>query len=220
MGHTAPIFSLEYSADGSRIVSGGEDLTVRVWDAKAFTSYRVLQMEEGCVTISSNPDCSRVFTGSLGGKLLSWNISSDKEAVAETLCVHNDSTFCVQYMPGLHRIVTASRDQTVKVWSMAEAEITKNISTPLNKLLGHKDSVYSVDISPDNKIIFSASGDGSVRLWNSITGELMGTILGVGLQRFHDLCACRPKNLFTTAGHGEGLQIWSYEVTPKSESEN
>src|SRR5689334_22919246 len=108
IGHTAPIFSLEYSAEGSRIVSGSEDRTVRVWDAKAFTSYRFPQIEEGCVTISSTPDCSRVFAGNLGGKLLSWNISSDKEAVVETLCVHNDSIFAIQYMPGLDRVVTGS----------------------------------------------------------------------------------------------------------------
>ena len=33
-GHTQPITSLSFSAESSRLVSGGLDCTVRVWDVK------------------------------------------------------------------------------------------------------------------------------------------------------------------------------------------
>ena len=210
-GHTAAIFSLEYTADGSRIVSGSQDHTVRVWDAHLLTSYVILPVNEGCVTISSSPDCSRVFAGTLSGKLISWQIHSRSEttkASAEKIQVHDESTFSIQYLPRLNGIVTGSRDKSVKLWSTsASDQPSRNgkMCQPLRKFLGHKvniqwdtnkgflrsrrltalfqDSVYSVDISPDNKIAFSASGDGSLRLWDVDTGDAFATILGVGLQR-------------------------------------
>ncbi|KAH8672846.1 quinon protein alcohol dehydrogenase-like superfamily, partial [Tricladium varicosporioides] len=37
-GHTAAIFSIEYTPDGSHIVSGSEDKTVRVWDSHSLRS--------------------------------------------------------------------------------------------------------------------------------------------------------------------------------------
>ena len=210
-GHTAAIFSLEYTADGSHIVSGSEDHTVRVWDAHSLTSYVILPVNEGCVTISSSPDCSRVFAGTLSGKLISWQIRSSTETTetnAEKIQVHDKSIFGIQYLPKLNGIVTGSKDKTIKLWpasTMVQLSQNREVCQPLRKFLGHKvniqwnsnksflrsrrltalkqDSVYSVDISPDNKIVFSASGDGSLRLWDVDTGDALATILGVGLQR-------------------------------------
>jgi WD40 repeat protein len=32
-GHTEAVYSLAFSSDGSRLVSGGADRTVKIWDA-------------------------------------------------------------------------------------------------------------------------------------------------------------------------------------------
>ena len=85
-GHTRPIFSLEYTADGSHIISGSEDKTVRVWDVRSHSNCVVLQLDDGCVSISVSPDFSHVFAGTLNGKLVSWrmNLCGIPEAGAET----------------------------------------------------------------------------------------------------------------------------------------
>lgn len=40
-GHTGDIKSLAYSSDGSTIISGSEDRTIRIWDPKAAPSYNI-----------------------------------------------------------------------------------------------------------------------------------------------------------------------------------
>ena len=42
-GHTSWVFSVSFSPDGSRIVSGSRDKTVRVWDAVSGECVRVVE---------------------------------------------------------------------------------------------------------------------------------------------------------------------------------
>lgn len=41
-GHTAPIISIDFSPDGSLLVSGSHDHTVRVWDVESYTQQALL----------------------------------------------------------------------------------------------------------------------------------------------------------------------------------
>ena len=80
VGHTHNILSLEFSTDGSFIVSGGCDNTVRLWSlssndatekTKSTTSVHQMKTKHEstvyCVVISS--DSSRIFSGGLDSKL-------------------------------------------------------------------------------------------------------------------------------------------------------
>lgn len=119
IGHTAAIFSLEYTPDNRHIVSGSEDKTVRVWDTHSFSSRIVLPVSEGCVTVSSGD--SHIFTGTLSGELLSWNLNLGNETVDATpkrILAHDESVFSVQYLPKTDSIITASRDCSVKMWTL------------------------------------------------------------------------------------------------------
>lgn len=145
-GHSAAIFSLEYTAGGSRIVSGSEDHTVRVWDAQSLSIYVILPFDGGCVTISSSPDCSHVFVGTLRGELISWQMNSSSkmpEASAKRILAHDDSTYSVQYLSKLNSIVTGSRDKSVKLWptsTIKQPSQNGKMSQSSRKFLGHKAS--------------------------------------------------------------------------------
>jgi WD40 repeat protein len=43
MGHTEPISSVAFSPDGSQIISGSGDCTVRVWDAGSRSLQHVME---------------------------------------------------------------------------------------------------------------------------------------------------------------------------------
>jgi WD40 repeat protein len=59
------------------------------------------------------------------------------------------------------RIVTASDDNTARVWEEARGE-------PIGKpLKGHKDDVESAAFSPDGRRIVTASDDNTVRIWDA-----------------------------------------------------
>ncbi len=65
------------------------------------------------------------------------------------------------------RAVSASEDQTLKVWDLKTGR-------PLRTLRGHSDKVTDVALSPDGRLAVSASWDGTLKLWDLDTGDVAG----------------------------------------------
>ncbi|MEE6162573.1 hypothetical protein U9R62_14780 [Cylindrospermopsis raciborskii DSH] len=68
-------------------------------------------------------------------------------------------------------MVSASLDNTIKIWDMATGR-------EKHTLTGHQSSVYSVTISPDGKTLVSASGDKTIKIWDMATGREKHTLTG------------------------------------------
>src|SRR5262249_57168731 len=79
--------------------------------------------------------------------------------IGDLLRGHTDSVSSAAFSPDGKRIVTASVDQTTRLW---DAETGKQIGDPLR---GHTDSVSSAAFNPDGKRIVTASDDKTAPLW-------------------------------------------------------
>ena len=78
---------------------------------------------------------------------------------------HSDAVLSVAYSADGKKIVSGSKDKSIRVW---DAETGKIIIDPLK---GHTDSVLSVSLSRDGKKIVSGSDDKTVRVWDAETGK-------------------------------------------------
>ena len=77
-GHTGSVRSVSFSPDGSRIVSGSYDNTVRVWDAVSGECVLgPLEGHTGSVrSVSFSPDGSRIVSGSWDKTVRVWDAVS------------------------------------------------------------------------------------------------------------------------------------------------
>ena len=77
-----------------------------------------------------------------------------------TLTGHSDEVMSAFYSPDGQRIITASHDQTIKIW---DTKTGKEILT----LVGHDNAVTSASYSPDGQRIISIGQDGTARLYTT-----------------------------------------------------
>jgi WD40 repeat protein len=78
---------------------------------------------------------------------------------------------------GCH-IVTASNDNTARLWDAATGEELANLQ-------GHEKTVYCAVFSPNKKLILTASVDGTARLWDVETGKTVAVLRGHEGPVFH-----------------------------------
>ena len=75
-----PVRSVAVTPDGSRIVTGSEDNTARIWDAASGRELAQLTGHEGGVrSVAVTPDGSRIVTGSEDSTVRIWDAASGRE---------------------------------------------------------------------------------------------------------------------------------------------
>jgi len=169
-GHESWVNGVSYSPDGTRIVSGSFDKTLRVWDAASGAELAVLRGHEDDVrSVSYSPDGTRIVSGSKDQTLRVWDAASGAELAV--LRGHESSVTSVSYSPDGTRIVSGSYDKTLRVWNAASG-------AERAVLRGHEDYLPSVCYSPDGTRIVSGSVDQTLRVWDAANGAELSVLRG------------------------------------------
>ena len=109
-GHTGPVNSASFSPDGSRIVTGSQDRTAKVWDAKSGAEVLTLKGHTGEVASASfSPDGSRHRHREWDKTAKVWDAKSGAEVL--TLKGHTGQVYSASFSPDGSRIVTAESGQ-------------------------------------------------------------------------------------------------------------
>jgi WD40 repeat protein len=162
-GHTSWVKSVAFSHDGTRIVSGSSDNSVRVWDAATGEEVRTLKGHTSSVfSVAFSHDGTRIVSGSRDNSVRVWDAATGEEV--RTLKGHTSSVNSVAFSHDGTRIVSGSEDNSVRVWDAATGE-------EVRMLKGHTSSVKLVAFSHDGTRIISRSSDNSVHAWDAFTGE-------------------------------------------------
>lgn len=168
------ITCIAISPDGLRIVSGGGDNTLHLWDARTGNQIgRPLKGHSNSITgVAFSPDGSRIVSGSEDKTLRLWETRSGN-LIGKPINGHSESITSVAFSPDGSHIVSGSEDKTLRRWN---AITGKPLGAPFE---GHLNAVTSVAFSPDGLRIVSGSSDNTLRLWdtqsgNPIGGPLMG----------------------------------------------
>src|SRR5437879_1359890 len=75
---------------------------------------------------------------------------------------HTDAVYAVAYSPDGKLLVTASFDNTLKLWDAATGKEIKTYGGPT----GHSKQVISVGFSQDGSMIASGSTDNTLKTWD------------------------------------------------------
>ena len=165
-GHTEPVESVVFSADGRKILSGSYDSTVKLWNAQTGTLEETFQGHTDAVmSVAFSPD-GKVLSGSADNTLKQWDAETGKEIKRLSMNELNNSNdigllYSIAFSPEHNRaVLSGSRGNTLKLWN--------NIPDSKKPAFfqGHTNEVYLVAISNDSNKILSASHDGTMKVWD------------------------------------------------------
>jgi WD40 repeat protein len=166
MRHDEAVFSVQFSADGQRVVTASFDKTARVWDAATGKAIgEPMRHEDAVYSAQFSADGQRVVTASLDKTARVWDAATGK-AIGEPMR-HEDAVRSAQFSADGQRVVTASLDKTARVWDAATG---KAIGEPMR----HEDAVYSAQFSADGQRVVTASLDKTAQVWDAATGKAIG----------------------------------------------
>ena len=166
-GHTGPVRSVDFAPDGKRVLSGGQDNTLRVWDLGDDSSIALRGHGGRVRSVAFSPDGLSALSGAEDNEVRTWDIGGYQEErvlSVSRLRGHVDAILAARFSDDGSRIVTASRDRTAMLWG-AEGR------TPLLTLdEGHEFLASSARLFDDAKLLATSAGDNTTRLWDVDTG--------------------------------------------------
>ena len=164
-----PILTVAYSPGGTKIVSGGTDGTLKLWDAETGSSAKssVKGHEVTIQSVAVSGDGTQIVSGGRDGAVRLWDAQTLSE-IGVPMTGHKGNVQSVAFLGDGTRIVSGGVDGTVRLW---DAEKQVEISSGET---GNQSWVQSVAFSGDGTRIVSAGNASTVRLWDAQTLALIG----------------------------------------------
>ena len=196
--------SVAFDANATRIVSGGTDHAVQLWDPVTGRELNTLIGHDGWVMgVAFAPDGQSILSCSADKSIKIWNAES---ALCEQTLELNDPVNCIDWQPNGKRFVSGSDGGILVIWDTQNYE---SIST-----MEHEPEVYSVAWSPDGKLLASGSRVGrdseqpaSIKIWNASTGAEILTIKTRSRQ-VNDLAFSPDGKRVVGCGIASNFKIW------------
>ncbi|MFO1042371.1 MAG: protein kinase [Planctomycetaceae bacterium] len=196
-GHVGRVGAVAYAPDGQRLATGGDDNTIRIWEAATGREIACLNGHTGSVNgVAWSPDGIRLASASTDGCAWIWDVTSGK--VLRQLCGPGKRVTAIAWRPDGARVATTGYDSRVHVW---DADSDRKVIGPQ---VGGSWAM-AVAWSPDGKQLAVGSWGPNVKIIDAESGAEVASlpamdVLGVSWSPASDQLA--------TASWDRKVRVW------------
>uniref|UniRef100_A0A673IS22 Apoptotic protease-activating factor 1 n=1 Tax=Sinocyclocheilus rhinocerous TaxID=307959 RepID=A0A673IS22_9TELE len=188
-GHLSWVHCVQFSPDGSLLLSSSSDQTIRLWETdRVHTSSAAALKRDSDVLFSHSDVTIVVRTGSAGAILFE---SEELPSRIRCTCISRNASF----------VALGTEDGTVQVLEVPSGKTSL-------KLTGHTRTVHHCQFTDDGETLITSSEDTTVRVWKWRTGECL-VLEGhkEPVRKFHLLNNSSSSHLFSWSFDGT-LKVW------------
>ena len=181
--HKDIVWSLSWSPDSSRLVSGSFDGKVIVWNVangQEIASLEAVSKSSGVAwalqghshgvrSVAWSPNGALIASGMDDGIIILWD--AERGVELGTLEGHEQGVRSVAWSPDGELLCSGSDDSAIVLWDIESGSQAATLQ-------GHTRGVHSIAPSPDGEMLASGSYDRKVILWNIASGESVKVLEG------------------------------------------
>ena len=208
--HCKGVTALAATSNSKRIISGGGEGQVRVWDVigKEYKMANAMKEHKGSVTsIKVRSKDSQCVTSSIDGTCIIWDL---ERFVRNQIIFANTMFKVVCYRPDESQVITAGTDRKIAYWEKYDGSIIRELD-------GTKSgAINGMDVSPDGNYFVTGGEDKLLKVWRYNEGEV--THVGVGHSgEIMRLKICPAQNHIVSVSADGAVLRWKF---PFEMSEN
>ena len=216
--HMAQIRSMQFSADGKRLVSAGADKDIRVWNLESGRTERVLrgQVSDGdegevnAIALSSDGRTlavgglmSRTCPGAGCGDIRLFNIETGE--LIGVLEGHRRVITGLAFAPDGTRLASASTDRTVRFWDVPGRRETSRVDYP-----EARGRFTNISFLPDGDHLVAVSDTANVHVVSAGQARVVSTLVAPKGERQHVISVSSDGQLVASAGDGGTVTVWRW----------
>lgn len=195
------ITSINFSPDGTLLLTGYADGSFRVLDPSTFeVSLELKEVHQKAVTGMDMPPKMDFFMTAGGNQIKIWGRDGQLKG---NLNAHATTIWNLDISQNGKYAVSTAFNKTFLLWDVYNARVDAHMRA-------HEDVTLTACISPNNKLIASGSNDKTIKIWDIESREVITTLHGP-TEDIYDL-AFSPDSRMLAAGSAENsVRVYNLE---------
>ncbi len=209
--HEGAVNGLSLSADGRRVLTGGKDGTVKLWEVDTGVVIRTFEGHSGAVkAVALSPDGRTAISGDKNGQIRFWDVETGR--VIDSPSTHASSVTDIEFSPdgALALVSSGNPSDDLVLWDVSGPRV-------LHEWCGHEWGPQTVAFTPDGSLTISA-GSGAdpengvagprIQVWDADSTGRRTAAFDVHDRRINDLAVSQDGEGVLSASDDDTVRLW------------